>query len=101
MPRQTTVLSNSGGLTNMVTTEDGDGTAHLHSQQDVQPVIDYCKEHQERVKPHENFRHVAELPMVLVQKLIAEGIWGDSKALLKWLDKPENKPFRTYAGRLV
>jgi len=39
--------------------------------------------------------------MVLVQKLIAEGIWGDSKALLKWLDKPENKPFRTYAGRLV
>lgn len=84
----------------MLTTEDGDGTAHLHGEQDVQPVIDHCKDFRDHVKPHENFRKVAEIPVVLVNQLKAEGIWGDAKAVLKWLDKPENKPFRTWEGRL-
>jgi hypothetical protein len=30
-----------------------------------------------------------------------DGILGDSKAILKWLDKPENKVFKTVDERLT
>lgn len=43
---------------------------------------------------------VASIPMNLYMELDRLGIARDDKALLKWLDQPENGVFRTAPGRL-
>lgn len=45
-------------------------------------------------------RQVAELPTIVVNRLIREGIWGDDKAMRRWLNDPDNRDFRTGGGRL-
>jgi hypothetical protein len=42
---------------------------------------------------------VASLPAVVVMQLREAGIWDDKPALMKWLDQPENRHFRTDGGR--
>ena len=101
MPKATTILSNESGVETAVHTEDGDGTFHVTKKQDVQPTLDYTKYLREQPVDRKNeVRHVAEIPPVLAAKLIRDGIMGDSQAILKWLDKPENKVFKTVEGRL-
>ena len=89
------------GVKTDVHTEDGDGKFHITKKQDVQPTLDYTKFLREQpVNRKAEDRHVAELPPVIAAKLAREGILQDSKALLKWLDKPENKVFKTVEGYL-
>ena len=99
MPKATTILSNESGVETAVHTEDGDGTFHVTKKQDVQPTLDYTKYLREQPVDRKNeVRHVAEIPPVLAAKLIRDGILGDSKRLLKWLDQPENRAFKTWEG---
>lgn len=89
------------GVTTEVTTEDGDGTIHITKKQDVQPTLDYAKFLREQpVNRKALDRKVAEIPPILASELLRKGILQDTKRLLKWLDRPENKPFRTWEGRL-
>ncbi len=101
MPKTSSLISNESGVQTAVHTEDGDGTFHVTKKQDVQPTLDYTKYLREQPVDRKNeVRHIAEIPPVVAAKLIREGIMGDSKAILKWLDKPENKVFKTVEGRL-
>jgi hypothetical protein len=45
-------------------------------------------------------RQVAELPAIVVNRLIREGIWGDDKKMRQWLNDPDHRDFRTGGGRL-
>ncbi len=104
MPKMTTPMGTVDGVTTAVHTEDGDGTFHVTATQDVQPTLDYTKYLREQpVNRKADDRHVAEIPPVLAAQLYRDGILGpngDTKALLKWLDKPENKAFKTWEGHL-
>ena len=101
MPKATTNLGTVNGVETAVHTEDGDGKFHVTKKQDVQPTLDYTKYLREQpVDRKAEDRHIAEIPPVLAAKLIRDGILGDSKAIQKWLDKPENKVFKTVEGRL-
>ena len=101
MPKTSSLISNESGVQTAVHTEDGDGTFHVTKKQDVQPTLDYTKYLREQPVDRKNeVRHIAEIPPVVAAKLIRDGIMGDSKAILKWLDKPENKVFKTVEGRL-
>jgi len=87
------------GVETEVHTEDGDGTFHITKKQNVQSTLDYTKFLREQpVNRKSDDRHVAEIPPVLAAKLIRDGILYDSKRLLKWLDKPENRAFKTWEG---
>ena len=44
--------------------------------------------------------HVAQIPEVVWADLVKRGIAQDDKALLRWLDDPDNRLFRTKHGRL-
>ncbi len=46
-----------------------------------------------------HMRHVAEIPNHVVNDLIRRGIWGDKKAVLKWLDG-EGRIWKSYRGRV-
>ena len=104
MPKATTNLGTVDGVKTAVHTEDGDGTFHVTKTQDIQPTLDYTKYLREQPVDRKNeVRHVAEIPPVLAAKLYKEGILGpnsSAKELLKWLDRPENKPFKTWEGHL-
>lgn len=101
MPKATTNLGTVDGVETAVHTEDGTGRFHVTKKQNVQPTLDYTKFLREQpVNRKAEDRHIAEIPPVLAAKLIRDGIMGDSKAILKWLDQPENKVFKTVEGRL-
>ena len=101
MPKATTELGTEHGVKTAVHTEDGDGTFHITKEQDVQATLDYTKYLREQpIIRSENDRHVAEIPPVIAAKLHREGILQDKKRLLKWLDRPENKYFKTWEGHL-
>jgi len=55
-----------------------------------------------RRRPHsqKHMRQVAELPAIIVNRLIREGIWGDQKKMRQWLNDPDHRDFRTGGGRL-
>ena len=102
MPLNTTVMDQSHGVTTTVNTEDGDGTYHINKVQDIQPTLDYVKQHHDvPIDRSAPYRKVAEIPPVLASKLYRQGILQDKKRLMKWLDRPENKPFRTWEGNLT
>jgi hypothetical protein len=45
-------------------------------------------------------QQVAELPAIVVHRLMREGIWRDEKAMRKWLNDRDNRAFRTTGGRI-
>ena len=102
MPKATTDLGTVNGVETAVHTEDGNGRFHVTKKQDVQATLDYTKYLREQPVDRKSAdRHIAEIPPVLAARLIRDGILGDSKRLLKWLDMPENKCFKTVEGRLA
>jgi hypothetical protein len=102
LPKATTNLGTVNGVETAVHTEDGTGKFHVTKKQDVQATLDYTKFLREQpVDRKAEDRHIAEIPPVLAARLIRDGILGDSKRLLKWLDMPENKCFKTVEGRLA
>ncbi len=104
MPKTSSLISNESGVQTAVHTEDGDGTFHVTKKQDIQPTLDYTKYLREQPVDRKNeVRHVAEIPPVLAAKLYKDEILGpkgSAKKLLKWLDRPENKAFKTWEGHL-
>jgi hypothetical protein len=101
LPKATTNLGTVDGVETAVHTEDGTGKFHVTKKQDVQATLDYTKYLREQpVNRKSEDRHIAEIPPVLAAKLIRDGVLGDSKRLLKWLDMPENRCFKTVEGTL-
>mgnify|MGYP003151045756 FL=1 len=105
MPKMSTNLGKVDGVQTAVHTEDGDGTFHITQTQDIKPTLDYTKFCREQpVDRKAESRHIAEIPPVLAAKLFQDGLLGpnsSTKDILKWLDKPENKVFKTVEGRLT
>jgi hypothetical protein len=62
-------------------------------------VLDLCKNLSE-LKPGKEFRHVAEIPMVIYQQMVRDGSIRDKQALRKWLNNPDNKYFRVWKGKI-
>jgi len=104
MPKMTTDMGKVNGVQTAVHTEDGDGTFHITQTQNIKPTLDYTKYLREQpVDRKAEDRHVAEIPPVIAAQLYRDEILGpkgSTKKLLKWLDRPENKVFKTWEGHL-
>tara|TARA_R100000149_G_C5809806_1_gene93520 strand:+ start:99 stop:389 length:291 start_codon:yes stop_codon:yes gene_type:complete len=92
-----TLLNATYTSKNIFATEDNKNI--YHTQQNVQPTIEYVK-NLSYLKPGKEMRHVAEIPMVIYQKMVRDGSINDKKALKKWLNDPANKLFRTWKGKV-
>jgi hypothetical protein len=53
-----------------------------------------------RKRTQDHVQHVAEIPLIVVNRLMAEGIWGDQERMKKWLNDPSHRDFRTGGGTL-
>jgi|TARA_R100001086_G_scaffold182471_2_gene101665 hypothetical protein len=92
-----TIIDTSKNMTNIFATEDDKFI--YHTKQNVRPVLDLCKNLSE-LKPGKEFRHVAEIPMVIYQQMVRDGSIRDKQALRKWLNNPDNKYFRVWKGKI-
>ena len=77
MPKKTTVTDNKKDFKSALVTQDLDrntNTAyHVHTVQNIEPVLKHVKMLEENKPP---------------------------KAWKKWLNNPDNKPFRTWKGKV-
>ncbi len=94
------------GVQTQVTFDDS-GRAHIQERQ-PQQLIDMCaalgQDINDRALPlaggtQRHMRHVGEIPNHVVNDLMRRGIWGDKKAVLKWLDT-EGRKYKSYPGRV-
>ncbi len=86
---------------------DDDGKTHITEKQ-PKKLFDACAalgaDIDDRALPlaggtQRHYKHVAEIPNAVVNELMRRGIWGDKKAVLKWLDS-EGRIFKSYQGRV-
>jgi hypothetical protein len=90
---------------------ENDGRAILELKQNVQSILDANKALFAETDKHTAFRNrdlvrVASIPMVVMEDLKRRGILGrgykiaDQARFKAWLNDPENRHFRTTAGRV-
>ena len=96
MTRKTIIDTSIGGEEVFATEDD---KIVYHKKQNVQPVVEHCKNLSEQ-QPGKEFRHVAEIPMVIYQLMVRDGSINDKQALKKWLNDPDNQAFRTWKGKV-
>ncbi|MEX3555344.1 MAG: hypothetical protein VB131_01515 [Burkholderia gladioli] len=79
-------------------------TATIESVQDHAAIVETNRRAfnatDERARYHDGMHHVARIPLVVLQDLMAKGITKDPKAMKKWLNDPENRYFRVRPGRV-
>ena len=94
---KTTVIDSKRNFSSIFATEDDRVIYHTH--QNVRPTLDYVKNLSEQ-RPGKDLRHIAEVPMVIYQKALREGWAQDSAKWKEWLNHSDNKPFRTWKGKV-
>ncbi len=99
------ILSDEHGIRETWHSDIHDGEKHIiYTEQDAQPITDAnlrrFNSFDERSRWKDGMNHVARIPEVIVLDLQRRGIWDDHKALLRWLDQPENAFLRTRPGKL-
>jgi|SRR5579864_43519 len=81
------------------TITDGE-TLTIHTQMDVEPVLDSIKRDRE-IMPNNGVNKVlGRLPMIVVEDLIKRGIYDDPDAFDRWWNTTEATPWRIWGGRV-
>lgn len=80
--------------------EDPFGDFAIQTFEDVEPIIDEVKELRENHRSRGDMKHVARVPVTIVEKAMREGWFHDEKKWHRWLNDPQNKDFRVTSGRL-
>jgi hypothetical protein len=94
---KTTIIDQKTGVQSLFATEDD--KVIYQTKQNIQPTLEYVKQLSENA-PGKDFRHIAEVPMVIYQKAVREGWAKDSAQWKKWLNHSDNRPFRTWKGKV-
>ena len=94
-----TVLSNNGVTEKSILSDNLSDEIVFLTQQDVAPVIESVKRRREE-HISADFKPVAEIPDVIVEKMMRDGSWNDPDAIKRWLNDPQNECFRIWKGRV-
>lgn len=71
----------------------------IETVEDNAPLVEAAKIMADE-PPGKDFRHAAYIPDHVMEKAFKEGWFHDKTAWKKWANDPDNKRFRTWAGRL-
>lgn len=67
---------------------------------DVEPMLDEVKALRDLQAPRSDMKHVARVPVTVVERAMREGWFHDQKAWDRFLNDPDNRDFRVWEGRL-
>ena len=88
-----------GVTRDLIYNPDEPGVLTVHTRQDLGPIIDGIARDRE-IMPHGVNKHVARLPMFIVEDLIHREIYDDQDAFKKWLNSNEAAPWRIWRGQV-
>jgi len=73
----------------------------LQTTEEMDRLLAFCrdKEESQRLRSFDGLVHVAEVPVTIYEQAVAEG-WDNPDGWKAWLNRPENRCFRTWAGRV-
>jgi thioesterase domain-containing protein len=72
----------------------------LQTVEDCEPVVESVRALRDQQAPRSDMKHVARVPVTVVEKAMREGWFNDQKAWDRWLNDPDNKDFRVWGGRV-
>ena len=78
----------------------GDQDTILQTIEDCEPIVESVRQLREAQAPRGDMKHVARVPVTVVEKAMREGWFDDQAAWDKWLNDPDNKDFRVWEGRV-
>jgi hypothetical protein len=95
-----TLLDAHGSMLSQVVVDEHESDRMvLVTEQDVTGIVDYCAEQAHMPGP-KDMKHVAEIPLAVVERMMQEGSWNDPAAIKRWLNNPDNQAFRIWKGRV-
>ena len=89
--------------------QNADGTLTLVSGQDDKIVKDLYDMNRtdkftagrDKYKGDSTFSHrVARIPLIVVEKMMREKVWGNQERMKEWLNHPDNTAWRTTKGKV-
>jgi hypothetical protein len=97
MTIQTKLIGNLDGSLTVVSKQDKE---ILKSIADAN-ATDRFEQGRNRYKGDSQFsHHVAQIPMIILEKLMRDGTFKDPDRMKEWLNRPENEPWRSTKGKL-
>lgn len=96
-------LYNADGTVARVLHYDKDninGDFAIETIEDVEPIIESVKVLKDVQDNKSAMRHVARVPVTIVEQAFREGWLHDQDRWNKWLSDPDNKAFRVWEGNL-
>lgn len=97
------IYDSTGSVVRVLHTEDpGDpfGDFAIETIEDVEPAIESAKVLADDHEDRGDLKHVARVPVTVVEQAMREGWYNDQAAWRKWLSDPDNRKFRVWGGRL-
>jgi len=85
---------------------NSDNTFTIERKQNYDDIIEANKKAYNSVSTkatqnlNEKRRHVAAIPVVVVEQLMKQGIWNNQDRMKQWLNDPDNKYMRTHPGKV-
>jgi hypothetical protein len=80
--------------------DDPMGDFAIQTIEDVEPIIDSVKELEDNQSNKSNWKHMARVPVTVVEQAMREGWFHDEKRWAQWLNDGQNKDFRVWKGRV-
>lgn len=77
----------------------------IQGSQDTTAIEDYNTDHMSMHDTSgrcaQDGEHVGRIPLEIMTQLQKSGVWLDDKALLAWLEQPENKIWKIHPGKFA
>ena len=97
MTMQTKLIGNLDGSLTVVSKQDDKVLKELSNVNSTEKF----KNGRSSYAGDSQFSHrVARIPMIVVEKMMREGIWGNQERMKEWLNHADNKYWRTTVGKL-
>jgi len=99
------VYDQFGGVTRVLHTDDPTGndffsTFTTETVEDCEPIVESAKVLADNHKERGDLKHVARVPLTVVEQAMREGWYNDQAKWREWLNNPENRDFRVWKGRV-
>lgn len=83
---------------------EGD-SMYIQGSQDVTAIEEYNAAHKSMHDTSgrcaKDGELVGSIPFEFMNELMRSGVWYDDKALLEWLERPENEPWKMHPGKFA
>lgn len=100
---QRVIYDHTGSVVRVLHTDnpaDPFGDFAIETIEDVEPVVETAKVLADNHAERGDLKHVARVPVHVVEQAMREGWYNDTAAWRKWANDPDNKAFRVWKGRV-